>query len=105
MKLHSHIDGAVREHGGEASVLFSPMDLRPYAELVETPQDVIEQAIESAAQAYRANRRATLAQRSQWLTNAAAAIEAAVPDLVHLLVTDIGKPRRAATFEAIESSQ
>lgn len=105
MKLHSHIDGAVREHGGEASVLFSPMDLRPYAELVETPQDVIEQAIESAEQAYRANRRATLAQRSQWLTNAAAAIEAAVPDLVHLLVTDIGKPRRAATFEAQRSAQ
>ena len=99
-KLHSFIDGKTVEHAGNTTPLISPVDLSVFAEMVEAPTEIVAQAVESAHLAYTANRRASLAQRVQWLNNAAAAVERAVPEITALLIQDIGKPRRAASFEA-----
>jgi acyl-CoA reductase-like NAD-dependent aldehyde dehydrogenase len=92
------------EHSGARSPLVSPVDQKPYAELSETPAPVIDQIVERAYAAYAANRRATTAQRSQWLKAAADAIAGAAEEIVALLIQDIGKPRRPAGFEAQRSA-
>ena len=103
-KLDAFIGGKPVASGGKASPMVSPVDLKPYAELVECPEATVGAAIENSHAAYMANRRSTLAQRSGWLTAAAAAIEAAVPELTAMLISDIGKPKKAASFEANRSA-
>ncbi len=100
----SFIDGKRVEHAGAATPLLSPVDLSTYAQMIEAPAATVAQAVASAQAAYIAHRRASLAQRVQWLNAAAAAVERAVPEIVGLLICDIGKPKRAASFEANRSA-
>lgn len=79
--------------------LVSPVDLRVYATLVETSDTAVDTAVERAHTAYMANRRATSAERSQWLVTAADAIQAERDELVAMLIRHIGKPRRLAEVE------
>jgi acyl-CoA reductase-like NAD-dependent aldehyde dehydrogenase len=104
-ELGSFCAGASVPHDGALTPLLSPMDLKPYAALRETPEHVIYAIVGHAASAYAAQRRATLAQRAQWLQAAAGAIEAHAGEIVALLVRDIGKPRRLAAFETQRSAQ
>lgn len=103
--LPCFISGKAVTPAGAATPLVSPVDMKPYAELVETPGEVISRAVEAAHAAYLAQRRSTVAQRVQWLQAAAAAVEKCVPEIIQLLIRDIGKPKRAATFEAQRSAQ
>ncbi len=98
------IDGKRTEAAGSAAPIVSPNRGEVYAQLLETPAELITAAVASAEKAYLTHRRASLAQRSQWLNAAAGALERAVPELVEMLIADIGKPRRAATFEAQRSA-
>lgn len=104
-RLPCFISGAEAPQDGSAQPLVSPVDLKPYAELVETPAATIAAAIEAAHAAYLAHRKSTLAQRAGWLTAAAAAIDKCADDIVAMLVTDIGKPKKAAKFEVGRSAQ
>lgn len=104
MQITSFIDGKRVEHTGTATQLISPVDLSIYAEMVEAPAETVAHAVSNAQVAYIAHRRASLAQRVHWLNAAAAAVERAVPEIVNLLIHDIGKPRRAANFEATRSA-
>jgi len=83
--------------------LHSPTDLREFAQLVEAPETLIDQAVADSHTAYLAHRRATSAERARWLGAAANALEDAAPELVRMLVRDIGKPHKAATFEVQRS--
>jgi acyl-CoA reductase-like NAD-dependent aldehyde dehydrogenase len=98
------IDGASVEATGPGVPVISPNRGEVYAHLLETPEPMLRQAVSSARTAWQAHRRASLAQRVQWLNAAAAKLESAVPELIEMLIADIGKPRRAATFEAQRSA-
>lgn len=99
-QITSFIDGKNVAHDGTATPLVSPIDLTTYAEMIEAPSATVAHAVESAQAAYIAHRRSTLADRTGWLNAAALAVEEAAPTIAKLIVNDIGKPIRAANFEA-----
>jgi acyl-CoA reductase-like NAD-dependent aldehyde dehydrogenase len=102
--LDAFIAGRVVEASGPTLRLVSPNDLSEYGSLRETPEALIGQAVEDAHRAYREHRRASTAERARWLEGMAAAIEGAQDELLALLISDIGKPHKAAKFEALRSA-
>ena len=80
--------------------LVSPVDEKEVAQIADSDAAVIDAAVKDAHAAYLANRESTVAQRVTWLNACADAIEKAEKAIVESLVIAIGKPRRAATFEA-----
>jgi acyl-CoA reductase-like NAD-dependent aldehyde dehydrogenase len=103
-RLEPFIDGKTVAVAGKATTLVSPVDLSPAAELAEADAPLVLRATQSAHAAYLANRKASLAQRVQWLNAAAVLVEKAAPEITTMLIRDIGKPRRAASFEANRSA-
>lgn len=81
----------------------SPNTERVVAHISETPEEVVSDIVNVAHAAYMQHRRATAAQRSQWLMNAADALAAAASEVVGLIVADVGKPRRVAVGEVQRS--
>lgn len=59
----------------------------------------VHAAVLSARRAFQANREWAVADRASWLIAAANEIERAAESIVTAAVQDIGKPKRAATFE------
>ena len=94
--------------GGAASVapeatfspLVSPIDETSASQIVESDAPIIDAAVRHAHGAYLKHHDATTAKRVEWLLAAADAIDKIEAELVRSLIRDIGKPRRAATFEA-----
>lgn len=84
---------------GAAQSLTSPNDLRAYATLSETPPDVVASIVARAHESFETHRRATSAQRSRWLSDAADGVAKAADAIVALIVGDLGKPRRIAAAE------
>jgi acyl-CoA reductase-like NAD-dependent aldehyde dehydrogenase len=82
------------------TTLISPIDEKEVAQVADSDGAVIDAAVKNAHAAYLANRESTVAQRVAWLNACADAIEKAEKAIVESLVIAIGKPRRAATFEA-----
>src|SRR5688572_7733900 len=80
--------------------LISPVDEKQVAQVADSDEAVIDAAVKNAHGAYLAHRESTVATRVNWLNAAADAIEKAEKGIVESLVVAIGKPRRAATFEA-----
>lgn len=103
--LNILVAGRASAHDGPATALISPVDLQPYAMLVESSAETIDAAVSDARAAFLRHRRSPLHLRTQWLLAAAQAIEAATDELVDLIIHDIGKPRRAAGFEVQRSAQ
>jgi len=93
------------QQGATAEDLVSPVDGQPYARLAESSAATVDAAVADARAAGRRHRAAPLHQRLQWLQSAAQAIDAAAEELVTLIIHDIGKPRRAASFEVQRSAQ
>ncbi len=104
-KIQSYIHGAVVDHAGNALPFVSPVDLASSGLLIDSPDEVVTLAVQDAAQAYQAARKLPTADRIVWLAKAAEAIEAHAAELVELIIRDIGKPRRAATFEVGRAAQ
>ncbi len=74
---------------------------RPRAsQIVESDAAIVDAAVKHAYGAYMKHLDATTAKRIEWLNAAADAIDKIEAELVRSLIRDIGKPRRAATFEA-----
>jgi acyl-CoA reductase-like NAD-dependent aldehyde dehydrogenase len=94
--------------GGIASVppsaafspLVSPIDESVASHMIESDAAVIDAAVKHAHKAYMAHHDATTAKRLEWLHAAADAMDKIEAELVRSLIRVIGKPRRAATFEA-----
>jgi acyl-CoA reductase-like NAD-dependent aldehyde dehydrogenase len=82
------------------SALVCPIDDSVASEIIESDAKVIDAAVKHAHAAFLAQREATIAKRVEWLLAAADAIDKIEDELVHSLIRFIGKPRRAATFEA-----
>jgi acyl-CoA reductase-like NAD-dependent aldehyde dehydrogenase len=102
--LPSFIHGALREHEGPPVPVCSPNDLVVVGELNDAPESLVAEAVADARAAYLGNRSATIAKRSRWLLDAAAAIDQEAASLAELIIEDIGKPRRLATFEVTRVS-
>jgi acyl-CoA reductase-like NAD-dependent aldehyde dehydrogenase len=99
------IDGAPFEVPNAAfSPLVSPVDETPAAEMIVADAAVLDAAVRSAHAAYLAHADATTAKRVEWLNAAAAAVDGMETEIVRSLMRLIGKPRRAATFEAKRAS-
>lgn len=105
-RLSPYVDGATLavDHDRGAPAV-TPIDGSAYAHLVESGNDALDRAVASAERAYRAQRGVGTAERARWLNAAAGAIDKAADELVAMLVRDIGKPRRAASFETGRSAQ
>jgi acyl-CoA reductase-like NAD-dependent aldehyde dehydrogenase len=103
--IQSYIHGATVNHDGAPLSSISPIDLSLTGHLIDAPAAIVTQAVEDAWQAYLANKALPAAQRIAWMNKAADAIEAHAAELAELIIRDIGKPRRAATFEVGRAAQ
>jgi acyl-CoA reductase-like NAD-dependent aldehyde dehydrogenase len=75
------------------------------ARVIDSDAAVIDCAVESAYAAFLAQQEVTVAQRIDWLVAAADTAAKAEAAIVSSLIRTIGKPRRAATFEAKRAVQ
>ena len=94
------IGGTAAAGGAAFSPLVSPIDETVASHMIEFDTGIVDAAVKHAHQAYLAHQDATTAQRIAWLAAAADAIDKIETELVRSLIRVIGKPRRAATFEA-----
>jgi acyl-CoA reductase-like NAD-dependent aldehyde dehydrogenase len=94
--------GGAADVGAEAtfSPLVSPIDMTVASEIVESDAGIIDTAVKHAHAAFLKHQDATIAKRVEWLMAAADAIDKIEVELIRSLIRVIGKPRRAATFEA-----
>ncbi len=92
--------GGAAKFDAEFSALVCPIDNTVASEIIESGADVIDAAVRHAHAAFLQHRDATVAKRVEWLLAAADAIDKIESELVRSLIRFIGKPRRAATFEA-----
>src|SRR5438270_4791585 len=82
------------------SPLVSPIDETVNSEILESDAGVIDAAVKHAHAAFLKHQDETPAKRVEWLLAAADAIDKIEAELVRSIIRIIGKPRRAATFEA-----
>ena len=105
-KLYPWIGGA--EHTRSVagfSTLVSPVDERPACQMIEADAADVDAAVENAQAAFVAHQESTTAKRVEWLNAAADAVDKAEGAIIDSLIRTIGKPRRAATFEAKRAGQ
>ncbi len=101
IRLQPWINGAIVDSPDASSTpLISPCDGSIVADIVEPSVAAVDAAVRNAHAAYQAHRDSTTATRIGWLNAAAAAIEQVEDKVLHSLMRVLGKPRRAATFEA-----
>src|SRR5438105_9161996 len=82
------------------SALVCPIDESIASQMIESDAAVVDAAVKHAHDAFLKHQAATTAKRVEWLLAAADAIDKIEGELVRSLIRFIGKPRRAATFEA-----
>src|SRR5579871_252450 len=99
-RLMPWIGGTTDAGGAAFSPLVSPIDETVASHMVESDAGIVDAAVKHAHRAYVANQEATTAKRVEWLMAAADAMDKIEAELVRSLIRVIGKPRRAATFEA-----
>jgi acyl-CoA reductase-like NAD-dependent aldehyde dehydrogenase len=80
--------------------LVSPIDESIESHFIESDAAVVDAAVRHAHSAFMAHQDAPAAKRIEWLNAAADAIDKIEAELVRSLIRVIGKPKRAATFEA-----
>ncbi len=103
--LQSYIHGATVNHSGVSIPWTSPVDASIVTQLIESSPDIVARAVEDAHLAYKTHRSASTLRRVEWLNQGANAIDSSAAELVELIIQDIGKPRRAATFEVSRAAQ
>ena len=80
--------------------LLSPVDGRVTYRMPDAGADLVDAAVKNAAAAFEAHRYASTAIRLAWLEAIAKTVSANTGPIIDSIVRAIGKPRRAATFEA-----
>ena len=98
-QLMPWIGGPVKFDAG-FSPLICPIDDSIASQMIESDAAVVDAAVKHAHDAFLKHQAATTAKRVEWLLAAADAIDKIEGELVRSLIRFIGKPRRAATFEA-----
>jgi acyl-CoA reductase-like NAD-dependent aldehyde dehydrogenase len=100
-RLSPWIGGGIRTFPAASFLpLVSPIDGTVASQVMVSDAIVVDTAVKSARTAYLAHKSATTADRIDRLMKAADAVEKIEPAIVDSLVRIIGKPKRAATFEA-----
>ena len=92
--------GGATKFEAKFSALVCPIDESIASQIIESDAKVIDAAVKHAHAAFLTHQDATTAKRIEWLLAAADAIDKIEGELVRSLIRFIGKPRRAATFEA-----
>src|SRR5215218_4803431 len=87
------------------SPLVSPVDEKVAAHMVEADAALVDSAVRNAHAAFLTNIDATTAKRVDWLNAAANAVDKIEAEIINSLIRILGKPRRAATFEAKRAGQ
>ncbi len=98
-QLMPWIGGPV-ELKGDFTPLICPTDDSVASQMIESDAKVVDAAVKHAHDAFLKHQHATTAKRVEWLNAAADAIDKIEDEIVRSLIRFIGKPRRAATFEA-----
>src|SRR5947208_3724038 len=98
-QLMPWIGGPVKFDAG-FSPLLCPIDDSIASQMIESDAAVVDAALRHAHCAFLEYQDETTAKRVEWLLAAADAIDKIEGELVRSLIRFIGKPRRAATFEA-----
>ena len=98
-QLMPWIGGPVKFEAG-LSPLVCPIDETVASQIIESDAKVVDAAVKHAHAAFLKHQDAPTAKRVEWLLAAADAIDKIEGELVRSLIRFIGKPRRAATFEA-----
>ena len=80
--------------------LASPVDGSVTYRMPDAGADLVDAAVRNAAAAFEVHRYASTATRIAWLEAMAKTVSANTAPIVDSIVRAIGKPRRAATFEA-----
>jgi acyl-CoA reductase-like NAD-dependent aldehyde dehydrogenase len=96
----SHRIAGERRGGGKVVTHRSPWDPDDVFDVAVANDDLVDEAVVTAAQAFERERATPAHARRAWLDAAADAVDSDAAALVDLLVRSIGKPRRAAEFEA-----
>jgi acyl-CoA reductase-like NAD-dependent aldehyde dehydrogenase len=104
-RLNPWIGGVSVAFTGRGSPLISPVDEAGAGEVAECDAHMIDRAVANAHAAYLTHRHRTPAERAIWLNDAAAGLERVEGPILESLIRMIGKPRRAATFEARRGPQ
>ncbi len=104
-RLNPWIGGEIRNFGGKVSPLICPIDESVVAEIAECGAEVVSAAAGNAHATFLVNRERTSAERAKWLNDAAGELEKSESQILESLIRCIGKPRRAATFEAKRGPQ
>src|SRR5215472_11718843 len=98
-QLMPWIGGPVKFEAG-LSPLVCPIDDTVASQIIESDAKVVDAAVKHAHAAFLKHQDATTSKRVEWLLAAADVIDKIEGELVRSLIRFIGKPRRAATFEA-----
>src|SRR6266540_3486501 len=98
-QLMPWIGGPVKFEAGFSPIV-CPIDESVASHMIESDAKVVDAAVKHAHAAFLKHQDATTAKRVEWLLAAADAIDKIEGELVRSLIRFIGKPRRAATFEA-----
>jgi len=100
-QLSAWIDGRPHEGAsGNGFDLLSPVTAETLYRIVENDDATVDAAVQSAHRAFLAHRKSTIAQRVTWLEALAKVFEQDAARITDMIVHTIGKPRRAANFEA-----
>ena len=99
-RLMPWIGGTASAASAAFSPLISPIDDTVASQMIESDAGIVDAAVKHAHQAYVANLDTSTGKRVEWLHAAADAMDKIEVELVRSLIHVIGKPRRAATFEA-----
>jgi hypothetical protein len=86
--------------GGYSKPLISPIDETQIAEILECDGRIVDMAVTNAHTAFLAHHESSVAQRTAWLYSAADAVDEIESAIIPVLIRSLGKPRRAASFEA-----
>src|SRR6201982_4320291 len=92
--------GGPGEVEADLSPLVCPIDETVASQIIESDAKVVDAAVTHAHTAFLKHQDATTAKRVEWLLAAADAMDKIEGELARSLIRFIGKPRRAATFEA-----
>src|SRR5499426_2583001 len=98
-QLMPWIGGPVKFEAG-LSPLVCPIDETVASQIIESDAKVVDAAVKHAHAAFLEHQDAPTGKRVEWLLAAADAIDKIEGELVRSLIRFIGKPRRAAAFEA-----
>ena len=98
-RINSFVGGACIEQGDALMSVHSPNAGEDGVDMPDSAEGVGDLAVQSSRRAYQDGRRASVATRAALLMQAAAALEQGSAEIAELIVRDVGKPIRSATFE------